>query len=245
MFKKSFTICAVIIIGTFWATGAYSWPLPSCGGYPSATYNTITIEQLVKKLNLSNVCDPNPDDDVEQYCEGLNIDVRILEAQANQCNGGDNCGGEGTPFTNLNAQINSSINVDECTFDANGNATCKETITNEVILYYLRPYIDYLLQNPNWDWDPDTVVAPTIEVAVETYGLSKDKSCKDDPFLDGCIIPGDSKTGCFQLPQGFTVGVETKYDLICETACYEYNNGGEIIPDSACSPRLPFYPPVE
>jgi hypothetical protein len=226
MFKKSFNISTAIIIGIFWATGAYSWPLPSTGGWPSATYNTITIEQLVKKLNLSTACDDDSTEEIE-YCEYLHVDVKLLEAQANQCNGGLNCGGLGTPFGPLDASIESNIGVEDCTFDANGNATCTKVISNEEILAALEYHISDLLQNPNWSWDPETVVAPTIEIFVQTFGLDKKGTGINN------VVEGDSRIGCFQLPQGFTVGVETEYDLICEEQCYTA--------DGPCSPRLPFY----
>jgi len=170
-------------------TGAGAWPLPSFVGWPQATWGSINIDSILKKVNVSN--DP----------VRIELQLVIEQIQFQCCNGGGQCGGLGNPF-DLNALIQDVQLVNESDVEKNGILYYNNLVSSAAIYNAVAPYLsEDACQNANWSIDPDTIVVNRFWLRLAVF--TNDKT--------GTEILADEVCGTYILESG-----QTQYTLVQE-----------------------------
>ncbi len=184
MFKKLLLI-SVLCMGLLGLTmtGAGAWPLPTFVGWPQATWGSINIDSILKKVNVSN--DP----------VRIELQLVIEQIQFQCCNGGDQCGGIGNPF-DLDALVQDMELINASDVDKNGILYYNNLVSNEAIYNAVLPFLpEDVCQNDNWYINPDTLIVNRfwLRLAVFTNDKTGREVMADEVCGTYILEPGQAQ----------------------------------------------------
>ncbi len=185
-------------------TAAMAWPAPTIVGWPSVGWSSLDIGAIVKKVNVNDLyCgDDYPD------CIGvlIKLKVEILSAQYECCNGGLQCGGIGRVF-DFAINIVREYDAANMPVSENGKLDFEAMIPTGDLAAEIEAYAaaneTSLCINPNWAWQPDTLLVDKFRLTMEVYAKNK----------DGDFVLADSVCGTYQLPAG------SSQFILCSESC--------------------------
>lgn len=173
MVKKTLVIftLSLLLVGMT-ETGVYSWPDSTISGWPQTSiWNPVSVDAILKKVNLT-------DGPLNVY-----LTIVVKEIQCICCNNGDQCGGEGIPFT-VDITQSDITALDETLVYKNGQYLYNNLVLdfkNDDLLWdQVEPILSAIAceqnndNNLNWSVDRDSVVVKTFYLKIRVDGYDKD-----------------------------------------------------------------------